>query len=86
MSSVELDDPEEMDLEQRLPEGRKGNLPEVRKTNRRMKRPRLGVKGKKRGQNRHSQTLGGIKKQERALKRKVRNKMNRIGKAGFPGR
>ena len=47
--------------------------------------PRLGVKGKKRGKNRQVQTLGGIKKQKNALKRKTKQELNRkMGLAGFP--
>ena len=44
-------------------------------------RPRLGVKGKKNGQNRQVQTLGGIKKQENALKRKFQQEKETIRKA-----
>ena len=76
-----------------LPEGRKENaqegrvedLPEGRNTPKKSGRPRLGVKGKKRGQNRQVQTLGGIKKQARALKRKLKKELNKkMGLAGFP--
>ena len=76
-----------------LPEGRKENaqegrvedLPEVRNTPKKTGRPRLGVKGKKRGQNRQVQTLGGIKKQARALMRKLKKELNKkMGLAGFP--
>ena len=64
-----------------LPEGRKDDLPEGRKTPKRIGRPRLGVKGKKKGQNRQVQTLGGIKKQENALKRKFQQEKETIRKA-----
>ena len=47
--------------------------------------PRKGVKGKKRGFNREIVTLGGLKKQEAALRRKLKRKMNQQrGMAGFP--
>ena len=47
--------------------------------------PRKGVKGKKRGLNREILTLGGLKKQETAMKRKCKRKMNQLrGKAGPP--
>ena len=47
--------------------------------------PRKGVKGKKRGINREIVTLGGIKKQETAMRRKMKRKMNQQrGQAGFP--
>ena len=43
------------------------------------------MKGKKRGLNREIVTLGGLKKQETAMKRKCKRKMNQLrGKAGFP--
>ena len=44
-----------------------------------------GVKGKKRGANREVLTLGGAKRQETNLKRKMKRKVNKLkGKAGFP--
>ena len=46
---------------------------------------RRGVKGKKRGINREIITLGGKKKKEKAVRRKMKRKMNQMkGKAGFP--
>ena len=43
------------------------------------------MKGKKRGGNREVLTLGGAKRQETNLKRKMKRKVNKLkGKAGFP--
>ena len=43
------------------------------------------IKGKKRGGNREVLTLGGAKKQETNLKRKMKRRVNKLrGKAGFP--
>ena len=45
---------------------------------------RSGVRGKKRGNNREVLQLGGAKKPETSLRRKVKRKMNKQrGKAGF---
>ena len=61
------------------PEGRKPATPP---------RVRKGVmKGKKRGAERQTQTLGGKKKQEKSLKRKIKRKVNiGRGKAGCPSK
>ena len=48
---------------------------------------KVARKGKLRGPNRQTQTLGGIKKQEIALKRRAKRKVNRErGKAGIPAK
>ena len=65
-----------------LQEGWK-NLPEG--WNRRV--TKVARKGKKRGPNRQTVTLEGVKKMDKSLKRRTKRKMNRdLGKAGIPAR
>ena len=45
---------------------------------------KVARKGKKRGPNRQTVTLGGIKRQEKSQRRRTKRKMNKdLGKAGF---
>ena len=63
---AEKEDPDSLEEEQQVPGAEKETLPEGR---RRTKRPKLEVKGKKRGQNRQSQTLGGIKQTREGIEK-----------------